>query len=107
MPNNKNAVRYLENRDIDNANYIVGQLIEGGFIEDIIPTEPELLVEAAKKWLSRTGKKTSKEDFGFASGWNTEGWEQVTGEVFIHKPEKIRNIFAALVIMAKEAEVQL
>ena len=102
MPN-KEAVRFLEAKSVNNANFIVARLIEGGFIEDIPLSEPERLAEGAKQWL---GLGTPYEKFETATGWSTEGWRTVMSEKFQH-PAQTRQIFHALVILAKEAGLEL
>lgn len=104
MTTNKDAVRHLESRNIGNANYIVGQLVEGGFIEETPMTEPEKIAERAKQWLGN--KKGSKETYRLASGWSTDSWAHVL-ERSIQKPEGVRDLFLATIILAKEAGEEL
>lgn len=82
-------------------------LIKAGFITADELTEPERYAEGARNWVryhSAPGCADAKEIFDKASGWCTEGWETVMdGEKIVHYPNKIKNIFQALVILAEEA----
>lgn len=107
MATNNNAVEHLMNSGYmkatsENAVYF---LIEGGFIEADEPviTEPERIAKVAKDWI---GSANYESVFGYASGWSTAGWEEVLKEPLEHDIAKIKNVFAALVILAKEDGIE-
>lgn len=109
MAVNLEAVKYLERLQISNASYIVGRLVEGGFIEETKFSEPELFAAAAKTWVSGTG---ASDVYKFASGWSTSSWQHVLRESGInvsldHNIDGLRNVFLATAILAKEAGVDL
>lgn len=105
MKVNRAVTEYLVKHGwVATAEKVVSDLIEGGFIKEDNLTNPERLAAKAKEWLRVKGN--SKEAFKLASGWNTDGWHAVTGQSF-ENPEQVRDIFAALVILAKEAEIKL
>lgn len=107
MKKNKRAVKLLNEKKINNADYIVSHLIEGGFIEEDVMTEPERIAQAARDWLGATGEKSPSQVFNYASGWGTASWEYVLKETCENAPSKNQNIFWALVILAKEAGEEL
>lgn len=89
-----------------NAREIVENMIDGGFVEaDPIPeTNPERLAKTARAWIGTTPGIS----FGYASGWSEEGWEHVLNEKFdAHDIQIRKDIFAALVILAKEDGIEL
>ena len=100
MATNLDAVKHLERLQINNASYIVTRLVEAGFIEEKKLTEPERYAQAAKDWVS------ADRVFTLASAWTTEGWAVVLNEE-IMTLEKRRNIFWALVLLAKEEGIDL
>lgn len=102
MANNKKVTEYLEGLGYFAPDDIVGDLIEGGFIDADEMTEPERYAHVAHKYL----RGDSIYIFETAAGWNTASWETIMKER-IGTPANIRNIFAALVILAKEAGVSL
>ncbi len=111
MPRNRNAEMVLR----DELGYmeqscenIVKTLIEGGFIEAEPLSEPERIAEAARNWLGNGSSKSAKQVFDYASGWTTSSWEYVLGEKFEDSnPMMSKEIFAALVLLAKEAGIDL
>lgn len=106
---NRDAVKVLNNNEIGPANKIVEVLINNGFMYADDITEPERYAQAAEAWVDTHSQGTNpREIFDKASGWNTEAWEIVMDkEPIVHHPQKIKNIFAALVLLAKEAEIDL
>lgn len=109
MDSNKVVYGLLRNNgwNASNANKIVNDLIVGEIIEADKLSEPEKLVFKAKKWLGVPDHPCSEYSFNTAAGWSTNGWEHVTDDTFEHFPVKTKYIFEALVIMAKEAGVEL
>lgn len=110
MATNKRVVDILDDNEYGPASKIVSVLIEHGFIEADEMTEPERFAQGARNWISSlsTVDDGPKAVFNSASGWSTDSWETVMsfGQIDrekINHPDKIRNIFAALVILAKEA----
>lgn len=107
MRTNKAVVDYLSDCGYSSPNGIVYDLIDAGFIEpDPVPelSEPERFVAKAKEWL---GELNKTDYFKYASGWSTASWETVTEESIDHNTDKIRSIFYALVILAKETGINL
>lgn len=108
MPNYK-AEELLKSEGMNRyrSEAIINSLIEGGFIvadpEPVI-TEPERIAQAAKDWIGTADYNSA---FVYASGWSTAGWEEVLKEPLEHNIAQIKNVFAALVILAKEAGVEL
>src|SRR5258705_6979214 len=108
MATNKLAVDVLNTYEYGPASKIVDVLIRYGFLEADEMTEPERYAQGARDWIYKyspdIADTSAKTIFDKASGWNTEGWEAVMGnEPILHNNTKIKNIFAALVILAKEA----
>lgn len=109
MKTNKAAIKHL-NEYFKHLNVIpiVNALVEGGFIEEDTLTEPERVAQAAKDWIENSMPgATPRSVFRYASGWNTSSWEYVLNESFENDSTKIKIIFQALVILAKEAGVEL
>lgn len=112
MATNRSVVNILDNSGYGPATKIVSVLIEHGIIEADEMTEPERYAQSAKNWISdlSTVDDSPKAVFHSASGWSTDSWETVMSygktdrEKINHHPDKIRNIFAALVILAKEVD---
>lgn len=103
MATNEEAVRYLEQIGVGNSNYIVGRLVERGFIiPDPLKTNPEVIVDTVKKWLMKNGVIAPATILDRATGWDTAGWEVVLDEKNISIPMH-KDIFLALQILAKEA----
>lgn len=97
-----------------NVDEIVTVLIDAGLIEADVLTKPEQLAERAYKWLGTYSTQNPKDAFGKASGWSTESWTIVANdnlyddlEFKFNMPDQIKHIFAALVIMAKKAGIEL
>jgi hypothetical protein len=75
-------------------------------------TEAQVLAEIAKEWL---GNISSTHDaFDKASGWSTESWRIVANGSYTDQskfrfsnPTEIKSIFGAIVILAKEAGIEL
>ncbi len=87
------------------AQKAIAAMIDAGFIEDDPMTEPEYFAQAAKDWVGSAFD--AAQVFGFATGWSTEAWETVLDEKFEHDLSKQKNVFAALVLLAKEGGVEL
>ena len=75
-------------------------------------SEAEVLAERAKDWLGKYG--SPQDAFDKASGWSTESWRIVANNSYEDQseykfsfPGEIKVIFGALVILAKEAGVEL
>lgn len=111
---NKNAIQVLEDYGFDYTVETIRVLVMNGFIEaDPIPeiSEPEQMALDAKTWLGKYG--SNHDAFSKASGWSTESWQIVIRDVRkddkprFGDPGDIRNIFAALVILAREAGIEL
>lgn len=102
---NKEALSCLRNLDISNADYIVNSLVAAGILEASPLSEPERIAQAAKDWVGSAFD--AAQVFGFATGWSTEAWETVLDEKFEHDLSKQKNVFAALVLLAKEGGVEL
>lgn len=108
---NSAAVKYLADsgwNGFNPAKEVVSMLVKGGFIEadPKIESEPEVFAQKAKAWLKEHGVTEPTAVFDKASGWNTESWGVVLSEENItHNYKKIKSIFEALMILAKEAGV--
>lgn len=114
MPRNSVVEKYLYDAGYGAAAGITYDLIDGGFIEADKLSEPEILVERTKKWLGNTKTINPKDTFNMASGWSTDSWRIVVnnsyenhGEYAFNTPSEIKYIFDALVILAKEAGIEL
>lgn len=106
-PTNKAAIKALEDSPyILSARSAVSTLIRAGFLEADPVTEPERFAEAAKVWCSNASKTGPKEVFACAAGWTTAGWEAVMRQPLFY-PATNQNVFKALVILAKEAGIEL
>lgn len=115
MATNKAAVDHLNNNGWSDSDFVVEDLIEGGFLEaDPEPelTEPELIAQAAKDWIGKIGSNGNA--FSYASGWSTCSWKVVLEDKLAvnefnleNDIPRLKNIFAALVILAKEAGEEL
>lgn len=88
----------------DSAAKVVSILVDKGFLEADVLTEPERFAQAAYNWLGNISPSAA---FHNAVGWSTNGWETVLGESLSHNLDKIRIVFEALVIMAKNAGKEL
>lgn len=120
MAVNKAAIKALEdsgslygNTRIQ-ADVIVKILIDEGFIEADVMSKPEELAERARKWLGFHGGTGPKDTFDKASGWSTESWKVVANDNLYDDfewefkvPNEIKHIFGALIILAKEAGIEL
>lgn len=109
MKTNKAAVKVLTENGWSSCHSIVRDLIEAGIIEEDVMTEPERIAQAAKIWLG--SNHTSESVFEHASGWSTASWAYVLNEPYEggldHDCKRIKDIFLAIVILAKEAGVEL
>ena len=112
---NKAAIAALESSPyVLTERSAVITLIKAGLLEaDPVPviTDAERYAQIAKEWLSSNSDFNNA--FYYASGWSTEGWEHVLKTEFgrdfslDHNIERCKSVFAATVILAKEAGVEL
>ena len=122
MPTNRTIEKYLYEAGYISASDITNDLINGGFIEKDKLTKPEELAEKAKSWIGGQhgpyGNRRlcgAADAFDKASGWSTDSWrviasEDPDGEDWEWKldtPNEIKYIFEALVILAREAGIEL
>lgn len=110
MPN-RNAERILAEYETINARQIIDLLIENGYVPNVPLSNPERLAEAATRWFPKN-RVITPSVFDKASGWSTVSWEMALEELGeapmdLKSPSGIKNIFAALVILAKEEGILL
>lgn len=115
---NRNVEDILENYGYgqETTKNIVRLLIEHDIIEADKISDAEVLAARARKWVGNYG--SSSDVFNKASGWNTESWIIVANDPYakdygldldwkFDTPMEVKQIFAALVILAKEAGIEL
>lgn len=109
MKTNKAAVKVLTESGWSSCHSIVRDLVEAGIIEEDVMTEPEHIAHTAKTWLG--SNHDAKSVFDYASGWSTESWAHILNEPYkdglSNNCSRIKDIFRAIVILAKEAGVKL
>lgn len=111
MSKNKDVQNYLYDCGYKSAPVITAHLIDGGFVEADPMTDAEHVADQANRWLGK--RNNAKNTFDKASGWNTDSWRLVVNNDPKEKrfnfdnPTEIKLIFAALVILAKEAGIEL
>jgi hypothetical protein len=113
---NKEVERVLKAHGFLDPKRIVKVLIHEGHVEADPVSPAQELADIAKAWLGNTGSSTcgALDAFDKASGWSTESWRIVANgsydvqtEYPFNDPTKIKLIFKALVILAKEAGMEL
>jgi hypothetical protein len=104
MATNKKVVKLLSDHGYIQSDTIVRILIDNGLLQEDQQSEPEKFAQAARDWV---GDRVEKNVFDYASGWSTGAWETVLKETIADRVEKTQNVFYALVILAKEAGIEL
>lgn len=109
MSTNLKAIDFLIGKDLyqyDLTERIVEALVNQGFIEADELSEPEQYAEGAKNWIRSCGGGNPLNTFQCAAGWDSDSWKVVMEKVG-HYGISHTAIFNALVILAKEAGVNL
>lgn len=89
------------------APVIIGYLIEAGFIQPDPLTSAEQIVEATRRYIGVNEGYNAKQVFTCAAGWDSNSWGVVLGKHIYAGGNDTLNIFHALVILAKEAGIEL
>lgn len=106
---NKAAITALKASPVTlTEEHSVAILIEAGLLEADDPSEPEQYAQAAYEWIEENNCITDqKAAFERASSWSTSSWGRLVNKSLEYDEARKKNIFAALVIMAKNAGVEL